>query len=128
MMSPEQGNPLFQQLLARQVPEGPSGQAGTPPQGGGAPQGPPPSPAQGMWSQPPPPKAPPPGQGGGMPPQAQGMPPMQGGGGVPPSPPPNPSPRIPPATERWSNAQQMSKAYANNWNPNPVLLRAMLGR
>lgn len=44
----------------------------------------------------------------------------------PSSPPPNPPSRVPPAAERWANAQKIQEAYANNWQPNPVLLQAAL--
>ena len=42
--------------------------------------------------------------------------------------PPNPATKIPQQLKRWSNAQQIQDAYKNNWSPNPVLLRAMLGQ
>ena len=53
------------------------------------------------------------------------------GPGLPDKPPvayPNPDPKIPPAEDRFDNAQQIQDAYRNGWNPNPVLLRAQLGR
>jgi hypothetical protein len=43
-------------------------------------------------------------------------------------PPPNPDPKLPPAWKRWLTAQRMQQAYANNWQPNPILLRLMEGR
>jgi hypothetical protein len=41
---------------------------------------------------------------------------------------PNPHTKTPPAAERFKNGQQIQQAYANGWQPNPVLLRVMLGR
>lgn len=42
--------------------------------------------------------------------------------------PPNSPAKVPPAGKRFINAQLIQQAYANNWNPNPVLLRAALGK
>jgi hypothetical protein len=41
---------------------------------------------------------------------------------------PNPHTKTPPAMERFRNGQAIQQAYANGWQPNPVLLRAALGR
>lgn len=35
--------------------------------------------------------------------------------------------KVPPQATRWANAQKIQDAYANDWSPNPILLRAMLG-
>lgn len=53
---------------------------------------------------------------------------MAQGNPVPPSPPPSPPKRVPPAYERWVNAQHIQQAYANGWTPNPTLLRAELSK
>ena len=45
---------------------------------------------------------------------------------IPQVPPSSPT-KTPQRAKRWDNAQQIQKAYANNWSPNPVLLRAALG-
>jgi len=83
-----------------------------------------PSIANGLWSRPPqqgaPPQAPP-----------QGPPPMvptpMGAAPIPPaSPPPNPQNKVPPAVDRWKTANAMGQAYANNWQPNPMLLQALM--
>lgn len=54
---------------------------------------------------------------------------QMGVGAQPPTPavPPNPPTRIPQATKRFINAQQIQNAYRGGWTPNPVLLRASLG-
>lgn len=91
---------------------------------GGAPA--PPTLAAGMWAKSTPPKqeAPPPQP---QPPAAAPPPPVGGAAGLPVVP-PNPQGSLPPAERRWMNGQQIQQAYANNWQPNPVLLRAMLGK
>jgi hypothetical protein len=55
---------------------------------------------------------------GSMPPQQPAVPAV----------PPNQHARIPPAVDRFVNAQRIQDAYRNNWQPNPVLLRAELGK
>lgn len=105
---------------------------------------PPPSMANGLWTKPP--------QGGPMPPISQ--PPTTQS--IQPRPPQGENPRgpedenpgsfgmispisglptappseskLPPAWKRWDNAQHLEKAYQNDWKPNPMLLRAMMGR
>jgi hypothetical protein len=42
--------------------------------------------------------------------------------------PPNVPAKVPPQAKRWVNAQAIQDAYRGNWTPNPVLLRAQLGR
>jgi hypothetical protein len=90
-------------------------------------------PSQGLWAKGVGPQGP-----GGPPPPAP-PPPPQGAPGdftsslmntaqVPPTQPPNTHTNVPPANKRWENGQQIQRAYANNWQPNPVLLRASLGR
>jgi hypothetical protein len=54
----------------------------------------------------------------------------QGGTGNTPPPPsvlPNPATKVPQQAKRFENAQQIQEAYRNDWNPNPILLRAQLG-
>lgn len=41
--------------------------------------------------------------------------------------PPSTSTRVPPAWQRWQTGQKMQDAYANNWSPNPMLIRLMGG-
>jgi len=41
---------------------------------------------------------------------------------------PQPHSVTPPKEHRFDNAQAIQQAYAQGWSPNPVLLRAMLGR
>lgn len=112
----------------------------------------PPSQANGIWAAPPtqPGGAPPGGMPGQPPPGAAGGPPPPGVPGAAPPPPPAPTgapaiptlppvgpvptalpsshANVPPEAQRAANANQIQNAYANNWNPNPVLLRAMLSR
>jgi len=45
-----------------------------------------------------------------------------------PAPTPNMSEGIPPAWQRYSTGLKMQNAYANNWQPNPIILRMMRGR
>jgi len=45
-----------------------------------------------------------------------------------PTPPPNPSARVPPAWQRWATSQKMQDAYRNNWSPNPMMIRLMEGQ
>lgn len=71
--------------------------------------------AQGIWAMPP--KAPQQPQG-----QPQGGPPSNMSGA------PNAHPEVPPAAARAANAGQLQQAYANNWQPNPMLMRAMMGK
>lgn len=33
--------------------------------------------------------------------------------------------RLPPQWERWLVGEMMKHAYANNWQPNPILLRVL---
>jgi hypothetical protein len=40
---------------------------------------------------------------------------------------PNPQAKTPPAWQRWLTSLHMQKAYANGWQPNPVLLRILEG-
>lgn len=35
---------------------------------------------------------------------------------------------VPPAWQRYSTGLKMQNAYANNWNPNPILLRLLNGK
>ena len=42
-----------------------------------------------------------------------------------PAPAPNAPSRVPPAWDRYVTGLNMQKAYANNWNPNPMLVRLM---
>lgn len=42
--------------------------------------------------------------------------------------PPSDATKVPPQMQRWMNGQQVQDAYANNWQPNPILLRAQLGK
>lgn len=42
--------------------------------------------------------------------------------------PPNPSSRVPPAAQRFANAQAIQAAIRNNWSPNPTLLQASLSK
>jgi hypothetical protein len=51
----------------------------------------------------------------------------QGGDTTPPSVLPNPATKVPQQAKRFENAQQIQEAYRNDWNPNPILLRAQLG-
>ena len=99
----ESPDPLLQALLARQMPPSPLSASYW--AGGGAPQG-----------------APPPGPTGpgGPPPTAAPLaaaPPAGLPGGMPPGP-----KHEAPAVQRFQNAQQMQRAYANHWSPNPVML------
>lgn len=41
--------------------------------------------------------------------------------------PPNPTPRLPPAWKRYMTGLKMQDAYANDWRPNPILLRILEG-
>lgn len=104
-------------------------------QGQPAPKGP----AQGIWSPKPPQSGMPPQGGPPQGPPGPGgpthPPPPQGPPQGPPAPPmptpavmPNPHAKVPPAAERFQNGQNIQQAYANGWQPNPVLLRASLGR
>ncbi len=79
------------------------------------------------------------GPANGPPPQAQGQPPPMPGmmpqgqavsqpAMMPPAPPPNPHTQVPPAMNRFQNGQAIQGAIQNNWDPNPVLLRAMMSR
>lgn len=36
--------------------------------------------------------------------------------------------KTPPAQRRFDTSQAMQEAYRNNWSPNPVLLRVLMGR
>lgn len=36
--------------------------------------------------------------------------------------------KTPPAQRRFDTGQAMQDAYRNNWSPNPVLLRVLMGR
>ena len=137
-------DPLTQTLVQRQMPmDMGRGTSGLPP-----------TQAQGLWSRPqdqqgtgqaPQPnnpstgRLPPglvnnPGLDGRMPgPWASNTQPAQGSApfGVQTQPPavaPNAHPALPPAWQRFSNSQQIQDAYRQNWSPNPLLLRAMLGR
>lgn len=146
------GGGLFGALMKKAIPEV-GAQGAPPPQAQGQPppfSGGPPAPFQGtgwgggaisnMMS-----KLPQsPGQGiFSQPFQKQGktssQPPVQGGAHqagppqgppqpMPPSPVPNIPAHVPPQAQRWQNGQAIQQAYANNWEPNPVLLRAELGK
>lgn len=98
VMPPQIANGMWARLTQQQPQQGPV-------------QGAFPQPPQGLPGQ----AAPP-----GPPPQPQGPPSPQAT--------PNPHAQVPPAAQRFANAQKIQEAYANNWQPNPVLLRAMLGR
>jgi hypothetical protein len=134
---------LFSQLMQRHMGSQ-EPQPGTPA---------PPSAAVGMFSQyqPPPPNRPqgwtsgpsqPPqggptqqnqviggGPGAATPPGPQ-PPPMPTGGVVPGGPPmpPNPPKGVPPQGKRFANAQMMQDSYRNGWQPNPILLQALLNK
>lgn len=41
--------------------------------------------------------------------------------------PPNPDTRLPPAWKRYMTGLKMQDAYANDWRPNPILLRILEG-
>ena len=41
--------------------------------------------------------------------------------------PPNESAGTPPAWKRYATSLAMQQAYANGWNPNPLLIRALGG-
>lgn len=45
-----------------------------------------------------------------------------------PVPPPSEPSRVPPAWQRYLTGLKMQNAYANNWNPNPMLVRATEGK
>lgn len=44
-----------------------------------------------------------------------------------PAPTPNPKSNLPPAWKRYATGLKMQHAYANGWNPNPMLLRILEG-
>ncbi len=114
-------------LWAMPSPSGPppGGQDGPPPpQGGNMAQGP-------SQAPPTPPQGPPAGIGGspltaGMPPNPNPNPAIMGAGG--PTVPPAKHAHLPPAQQRWANGQQIQGAVANGGQPNPTLLRVMLGQ
>ena len=45
-----------------------------------------------------------------------------------PAPAPNQKEQIPPAWQRYATALKMQNAYANNWTPNPMLIRLLNGK
>jgi hypothetical protein len=53
--------------------------------------------------------------------------PMMAPNGLPTQPPAQAS-RVPPAMQRYLTGMQMQQAYANNWSPNPMLLRVLNGK
>ncbi len=92
----------------------------------------PPSQADGLWSKMqsgPPPLAPP---TGGQPPAPQPAPPVnsekQPDKPYFPAPPPNKPSHLPSADKRWATGESMKQAYANDWQPNPALIRALSTR
>jgi len=83
----------------------------------------PPSASVDVWSKMAAPKGPPPGGAASGPPpiSAPTMPIM-------PAPPPQGGQGAAPAAQRFVTGEAVKQAVANNWNPNPVLLRAAMGR
>ena len=45
-----------------------------------------------------------------------------------PAPAPNSPSRVPPAWQRYRTGLRMQDAYANGWNPNPIMLRILEGK
>ena len=41
---------------------------------------------------------------------------------------PNTATKVPPAWQRYVTAQKMQRAYANGWEPNPMLIRVSDGK
>lgn len=144
--NPLANDPLTQTLVERQLAGARVSSTPPPP-----PRPDPPSLANGLWS-------PPLSQPAGSPPSSPSGPPPSPspslpGGALPPTGPPLtppvaptpagifPSPvtgnpttlpaaptHVPPAYQRWSNAQHIERAYQDGGHPNPMLLRAMLAR
>ena len=52
---------------------------------------------------------------------------VQSGGGNPTVTPSKPS-HVPPAWQRWLVSQKMQQAYANGWQPNPMLIQALASK
>ena len=44
-----------------------------------------------------------------------------------PVPPPGETAKVPPAWQRYLTGMKMQNAYANNWTPNPMLIRVAEG-
>ncbi len=45
-----------------------------------------------------------------------------------PAPPPAPASHVKPAEDRYRTGMKMQHAYANGWNPNPMLIRVLEGK